>query len=131
MRTFPEVPKIKWRRYRTATALVRAFFPKNHPTALAVGTDGSEVTLAQLAAEARGMGCWAFTDTKRRVIHWWSDGRRSEGELIHLFTHELGHNLGRPNKRSIFAEENRAEQYSWAAEESIRKARKILERGSR
>lgn len=125
-------PVFRFKRYRTARAIVQAFMrgPRSKSWKLEEvvfeNSDGSETTGPDVVAQYEEMGVWGFADTRARppVIHYWHDGKRSESELIQFFGHEMGHLVGKPLK-SGWPEENRADDYGYVAQQATAQARKL------
>ena len=104
--------KIHWKRHRSITSILRAFF--GGPPADFVAQDDSGTDF-DMTAQVEAEGMWAFVETKRKPprVHWWHDGKRTKAELAHLLGHELGHLTGK--KLEDWAEELRADEYGRVA----------------
>lgn len=101
------VPKVRFKRHRTARALAGAFFKP-------MGG------FRNIVADIVHNGMWAFVDRRAKpspLVHYWHEADANPFHLAYMLGHEIGHVSGRPlvSKRRGWKEEARADAYGAAA----------------
>lgn len=111
------LPDIRFRRYRTARALVVAFFKPMGRMRDLEGSGGMLKAVEELDV-------WAFASRNERVVRYWARPDANPLHVAYVLGHEVGHLSGRPYKsrRKDWAEEMRADEYGAAAFLALREA---------
>lgn len=114
MSTRYALPRIRWKKHRTARALLSAFIEgMGAKLNEVVDADGNFVTEGVLT-EIQRERMWAFAKTKGDPeIHYWHAKDVDPLRLAYMLGHEVGHLSGK--KKSGWAEELRAAEYGAAA----------------
>lgn len=121
-------PTFRFRKHRTPRSILRAFTKES---GWKLEDISFEDVTGQHADSADSMvdlieqqGLWGYCESLARppLIHFWTDGRRSEEELTRFFGHEMGHTLG--EKLEDEEEEYRADDYGHVAVLAAKAARR-------
>lgn len=101
--------KARWTKYRSARAVLMAYFAGFDPAHPIRFEDIGEGPL--MLEGIRRQGMWAFVETKSKPphVHYWHAPNADLAELAFMLGHELGHCSGK--KLRGFKEELRANEY--------------------
>jgi len=85
-----KLKRVRWRRHASADSIVRAYM-SGLARAAKVSLSGFDAgETSAFLSFVRHSGAWAFSDTHKRVVHYWP-GRYRTVQLAHMLGHELGH----------------------------------------
>lgn len=76
-----------------------------------------EISHAEELRSVKRMGFWGWADERKRVVHYWHNGRQNAAALAHLLGHEVGHILRAvklPRMSGYIREEAEADRHGLA-----------------
>lgn len=121
-------PKFRFKKHRTARALVLSFLNMDPEVKVTDPADmlqidpvtGEPGESCQAMVETfKKEGFWGYSNAKTETIHYWTDGRRSFRTLLAFFGHEMGHLVEAIRVRDNLQVDNAKTRFKTEAEANL------------